>query len=87
MFRRFMTTNHFEIRLKAEALDPMAWLESANRLIASAEKLEDYFEEFWNTFGRILREAHKIGIYNPVDYSQNPEKYCGIIIRHNPYFH
>lgn len=49
MFRRFMTTNHFEIRLKAEALDPIAWLESANRLIASAEKLEDYFEEFWNT--------------------------------------
>lgn len=44
-------------------------------------------EEFWNTFGRILREAHKIGIYNPVDYSQNPEKYCGIMIRHNPYFH
>jgi len=44
-----MTKDRFETRLKTEALDPMAWLESANRLIVSAEKLEHYFEEFWNT--------------------------------------
>lgn len=43
-------------------------------------------EEFWTTFGKILREAHQIGIYDPVDYASNPEKYCGIVIKHNPYY-
>lgn len=46
----------------------------------------DHNDEFWNTFGTLLREAHTIGIYDPVNYAMYPEKYCGIVIKHNPYF-
>lgn len=46
----------------------------------------DHTPEFWDTFGRILKEAHLFGIYNPVNYATNPEKYCGIMIKHNPYY-
>lgn len=46
----------------------------------------DHNPEFWDTFGLLLKEANSIGIYQPVNYALNPEKYCGITIRHNPYY-
>lgn len=35
---------------------------------------------FWDNFKWILDESERIDIYNKVDYSEEPEKYCGISI-------
>lgn len=35
---------------------------------------------FWENFKWILDESEKIQIYTKVDYSEEPEKYCGISI-------
>jgi len=43
-------------------------------------------DEFWNNFRFLLGEAVNLNIYNPVDYSKNPEQYCGMEITDNPYF-
>jgi hypothetical protein len=40
--------SHYEKKLKTDALDPKAWIESAARLSLSAEMLETHFDEFWN---------------------------------------
>ena len=45
-----------------------------------------HHETFWQSFAFILREAHEIGLYNPVDYSRFPVSYCGMIIKSNPYW-
>lgn len=43
-------------------------------------------EEFWDNFKFLLVEAKSINIYNPVDYSKTPQKYCGMEINDNPYY-
>ena len=43
-------------------------------------------EEFTNNFIFLLKEADKIDIYNPIDYSRNEEGYCGITVDDNPLF-
>ena len=40
---------------------------------------------FWKNFSFILREAVKLGIYKHVDYSKNPQAYCGITISSSAY--
>jgi len=47
---------------------------------------KNHTDEFWETFKIILQEAVAFGIYKPEDYSRNPVKYCGILIKHNPLF-
>lgn len=42
--------------------------------------------EFWDNFKFLLIQANKINIYNPVDYSKEPERYCSMEITHNPYY-
>lgn len=37
-------------------------------------------QTFWDNFRFILKEAVDIGLYNKVDYSKDPVKYCGIKI-------
>jgi hypothetical protein len=41
--------------------------------------------EFWNCFKVVLSEAVKSGLYTPIDYSKNPENYCGISVSNNPH--
>ena len=41
---------------------------------------------FWTGFKFILKEAHSIGLYTPVDYETSPVGYCGIEINNNPFF-
>ncbi len=41
---------------------------------------------FWANFKKIITIAHELGVYQPVDYSKEPEKYCGIDITDNVYF-
>lgn len=41
---------------------------------------------FWSNFKKIITIAHELGVYQPIDYSKNPEQYCGIDITDNVYF-
>ncbi len=43
-------------------------------------------QEFWQNFKFLLENAKEAGIYNPVDYKQNPQDYCGMKITDNPYY-
>jgi len=43
-------------------------------------------QEFWNNFKFLLENAEKAGLYNPVDYKNDPQSYCGITITDNPYY-
>lgn len=40
--------------------------------------------EFIRNFRWLLQEAHKAGLYHPVDYSKNPINYCGVDVTNNP---
>lgn len=41
-------------------------------------------DEFWDNFRYLLKEAVKINIFEHVDYSKEPEPYCGINITDTP---
>jgi len=43
-------------------------------------------EKYWQTFKTILEYAVDLGIYEPVDYKNNPVNYCGMEINDNPYY-
>jgi hypothetical protein len=43
-------------------------------------------QEFWQNFKFLLENAKSAGIYNPVDYKEKPESYCGMTITDNPFF-
>ncbi len=51
-----------------------------------ATKSIGHTDEFWGNFKLLLVEAEKINIYKPVDYKNNPKKYCGMSITDNPYY-
>jgi len=51
-----------------------------------ASKSVGHTDEFWTNFKFLLQEAEKIGIYTPVDYKNNPKRYCGMVIDDNPYY-
>lgn len=42
--------------------------------------------EFGKNFVFLLKQASKIGIYKPVDYSKNPVKFCGMDVNDSPIF-
>ncbi len=42
--------------------------------------------DFWTNFKFLLENAVAIGIYNSVDYSKDPQQYCGMTINDNPLF-
>ena len=44
-----------------------------------------HYNEFWSCFKVVLNEAVKSGLYTPIDYSKNPENYCGISVHNNPH--
>jgi hypothetical protein len=41
---------------------------------------------FWEVFKFVLKNAVELGIYQNVDYSKNPRRYCGLIVNYNPLF-
>jgi len=43
-------------------------------------------QEFWDNFKRLLNESVDNKIYNKVDYSKNPEEYCGIKVSDSPLY-
>jgi len=42
--------------------------------------------EFWQNMKFLLINAKDAGIYNPVDYKNNPREYCGTVISDNPFY-
>jgi len=40
--------------------------------------------KFWDNMKYLLEQANEIGIYDPIDYSQNPIMYCGQEINSTP---
>ena len=42
--------------------------------------------EFWENFKFLLVQAKSAGLYNPVDYKNQPGEYCGMPITDNPYY-
>ena len=51
-----------------------------------ATKSVGHTEEFWENFKFLLKEASEIGVYDPIDYSKSPNRYCGMTITDNPYY-
>jgi hypothetical protein len=47
---------------------------------------EGHKQEFWQNFKFLLEQAKEANIYNPVNYKENPEPYCGMDITDNPYY-
>lgn len=47
---------------------------------------EGHKQEFWQNFKFLLEQSKAAGIYDPVDYKNNPEPYCGMDINDNPYY-
>ena len=47
---------------------------------------EGHNQEFITNFRFLLREANKLGYYQPVNYAASPINYCGINVTNNPYY-
>jgi predicted metal-dependent hydrolase len=43
-------------------------------------------EEFWTNFKFLLTKGIELEIYKEIDYSKNPQKYCGITITDSPLY-
>lgn len=43
-------------------------------------------QDFWANFKFLLENAKTAGVYQPVDYKNRPQEYCGMTITDNPYF-
>jgi len=43
-------------------------------------------DEFWENFKFLITESKELNIYNPVDYKNEPARYCGMDITDNPYY-
>ena len=51
-----------------------------------ATKSIGHTKEFWENFKFLIGIAKEINVYNPVDYKENPQMYCGMTISDSPYF-
>ena len=43
-------------------------------------------QDFWQNFKFLLTNAKEANIYQPVDYKNKPQQYCGLTINDNPYY-
>jgi predicted metal-dependent hydrolase len=51
-----------------------------------ATKSVGHTTEFWENFKYLIQNAEKIHIYKPINYKENPKKYCGMTITDSPYY-
>lgn len=51
-----------------------------------ATKSVGHTQEFWENFKFLIKEAKQINIYNPINYKEKPQEYCGMTITDNPYY-
>ena len=47
---------------------------------------EGHTQEFMKHFRFLLREAANAGLYDPINYRNDPMTYCGVRVTHNPYY-
>lgn len=59
---------------------------ATHELAHVASESVGHTEEFWKNFKFLLEEAVGIGIYKPVDYKKDSQRYCGMDITDNPYY-
>jgi hypothetical protein len=76
------TTKKGEERIDQNTLQFVAFHELAHIATMSV----GHTEEFWRNFQFILKEAEELGIYQVVNYKDNPVEYCGMTINSSPYF-
>ena len=76
------TTKNGEERIDQNTLQFVAFHELAHIATLSV----GHTEEFWRNFQFILKEAEELGIYQVVNYKDNPVEYCGMTINSSPYF-
>ena len=43
-------------------------------------------DEYWKNFKFLLAEGSKIDLYDPIDYKEKPQNYCGMEITDNPLY-
>jgi hypothetical protein len=43
-------------------------------------------QSYWEVFKFVLKNAAESGVHQPLDYTYNPRKYCGISITYNPLY-
>ena len=43
-------------------------------------------DQFWKNFKFLLENAEEAGIHKPRDYKEEPQEYCGMKIKDNPYY-
>ena len=43
-------------------------------------------DEFWENFKFLLNNAIEINLYKNINYSDEPKKYCGIVVSDNPLY-
>lgn len=46
----------------------------------------DHPEQFWVDFKFLLSAAEDSGLYQPIDYSKDKIRYCGLDVKYNPYY-
>ena len=42
-------------------------------------------DEFWNNFKFVLKECQNNGLYKCINFSSNPQSYCGITVTSSPH--
>jgi|SRR3972149_1079599 len=48
--------------------------------------LDGHKTYFWTIFKFVLHEAKESGVYNPLDYENQPTTYCGLLVNYSPYY-
>lgn len=48
-------------------------------------KTYNHDEEFWNNFSFLIEFCHDNGLYDYIDYHENPINFCGGVINSTPY--
>lgn len=43
-------------------------------------------KRFWSVFKFLLQEASESGVYRPINWASQPQKYCGLDVGYNPLF-
>jgi hypothetical protein len=66
--------------------DNTMWFVICHELAHVMSVSEGHNDEFIKNFKFLLKESQELGIYNPVNYSNNYIKYCGVLVTSNPYF-
>jgi len=66
--------------------DNTMWFVIIHELAHVMSVNEGHGSEFIKNFKFLLKESESLGMYEPVDYSNNNIVYCGVKVTNNPFF-